>query len=148
MSDNSIIVLGASLADTCLWSGVGALAAVAIGSPVGAAGGAVYGAVGHLVSTPIHVLSSAFFGAEKKNATVAVQIASLVVSIFASMAATKVLCSAMGLPLTFGAVCALSATTTAIGVGIFAAIMPLVFGGCILASKLGDSNPQHRTSFA
>ena len=119
----------------------GALAAVALSNPIGAAGGAAAGCIGYLLNRPVQYLCTKAFNADQKTASTISKIVAAVAGFFATAAATMGISAALGYSMTFGAACLLSLVTGGIAIGIVIAafivirIAALILDGIQAAMK-------------
>ena len=103
---------------TGLFAGAGATAAVLISSPVGAAGGAVFGATSYLAGKPVEWICSKVFNTDKKQASTISKIVGFAAGFLATAAVTFGIMTALGISTTFGAVCVLSAATLGVALTV------------------------------
>lgn len=127
-----------------LCSGAGALAAVALANPVGAAGGAIMGGVGFLVGRPVEYISTKVFNTDKEDASLISRVVGAATGFFASVGATVAIASLLGVSITFGSACILSLVTTGIAVGVVLTVSLVAFAAIVTyqATRKEDSSRQ------
>lgn len=96
----------------------GALGAIAVGSPIGPAGGALGAALGWLVGKPVQYLTESLFNTNRGTASLVSRIAQLVVHFFANAAVFMLSSSWLGTPISFKASCILAGVTLGISLAI------------------------------
>lgn len=123
---SEMVVAGASVAG-------GALAAAALGNPIGAAGGAVFGATSFVVYRPINFVCTKVFNTDSQAASLVSKIVSAVAGFFATAGVAMGVANLMGYSITFGSALALSAVSMGITIGIAIAAL-LILGGLAYAA--------------
>jgi hypothetical protein len=125
---NIAIKIGSDIFEGGIMTGSGALAALALNSPIGPAGGAVGGALGWIAGKPVQYILERVFNTNKNTASVVSRIAQLVVSFFAFAGCFMLSGPILGRPVTFGAACALAGTTIGIGIALSIPFGLIVYG--------------------
>lgn len=115
--------------------GSGALAAMAINSPVGAAGGAVGATIGWLVGKPVQYLTTKIFNTDSPTATTVSRIAQFASSFLANAAVYMWTASWFGASLTFGASCALAGAAIGMQMALVFAVSTIATV-CLKASEI------------
>lgn len=105
-----------------LAAGSGALAALAISSPVGPAGGALGATVGWLVGKPVQYITSKIFNTDSPTATTVSRLAQFAVNFFANAAIFMFSAGWLGVPITFSAACVLAGVTIGMQMALILAI--------------------------
>lgn len=122
MSNNIGHVIGASFLEGGFAAGSGALAALAIASPVGAAGGALGATIGWLVGKPVQYMTSKIFNTDSPTASSVSRIVQFAINFFANAAIFMFSAAWLGVPLTFAASCALAGVTVGINIALVLAV--------------------------
>lgn len=92
-------------------TGGGAYAGLVVGGPIGAAGGALFGATSYIVSNSVSVVCTKIFNLKDPLANQAAVIVSLVIAFFATAAAGMGALTLAGFTITLGSACLLSVWT-------------------------------------
>ena len=108
-----------SLTEIGFAAGSGAVAALALTNPIGAAGGAIVGVTGALGAMSIQYVCGKVLGKDKKMPALVSKIISAVAGFFAAAGAAFGVSTALGYSVTFGAACMLSAATFGVALGVF-----------------------------
>lgn len=119
---NNIGEIGGNILEGGFAAGSGALAAMAISSPVGPAGGALGAAVGWLVGKPVQYMTSKIFNTDSPTATSVSRLAQFAVNFFANAVIFMFSAGWLGVPLTFSASCVLAGVTVAMQMALIFAI--------------------------
>jgi hypothetical protein len=99
-------------------AGSGALAALVLNNPIGAAGGTVVGAVGYLAGRPVMAICDEVFNSNKMGASLISIIIGAAAAFFATAGISQAVASSLGYALSFKAACLLSAASQGIALGI------------------------------
>ncbi len=110
MSNHIGYEISGNLFEAGFAAGSGALAAMAVGSPVGPAGGALGATVGWLIGKPVQYLTTKIFNTDSPTATTVSRIAQFAISFFANAAIFMFTADWLGTPITFAASCLLAGT--------------------------------------
>ena len=122
MSNHVGYEIGGNLLEAGFAAGSGALAAMAIASPVGPAGGALGATVGWLVGKPVQYITNKIFNADSPTATSISRLAQFAANFFANAAIFMFSAGWLGVPISFSASCVLAGVTVAMQMALVFAI--------------------------
>ncbi len=110
--------MGAEVLECGVAAASGALAALAVNSPIGPAGGALGASLGWLVGKPVQYLTTSLFNTDSPTASLISRIVQLAVSFMANAALFMFSSSWIGIPISFKASCILAGATVGISLGV------------------------------